>query len=119
MALTPTQKNKSKRKQKKLEQAADHLEQKQANKKVKHETGDGRRRHPADEEDIEIEYIAEPLFPSAALSASDDNVIAGEQLRVREVEMLLRLRLRARMSPDKLRADVRLRRSVCNCFRPT
>lgn len=55
--------------------ATDHLEQKQkqANKKVKHETGDG----ASDEDGIEIEYIAKPLFPSAALSGLDDNVIAG------------------------------------------
>ena len=78
--LTTAQKNKRKRERKKRERAAERLEQeKAAAQKPKSEVLSKDDSKSNIDVDVEIEYVAEPLFPSAAANADvngDTNMAA-------------------------------------------
>ena len=81
MGLTTAQKNKRKRERKKRERAAERLEQEQQAAKKKAKTGFEVSESEAvkhNNENVEIEYVAEPLFPSSNAVADNKEGAAAD-----------------------------------------
>ncbi|KAL9189693.1 hypothetical protein ACHAXT_009368 [Thalassiosira profunda] len=74
MALTSAQRNKRKRERKKRERA-ERLEREEAAKRAKTEAPAG---EAGGEADVEIEYVAEPLFPAGEGAKPEDGTAGGE-----------------------------------------